>query len=167
MCSSLLTFEYSIWLLFLVNGFRGAIMASLLPYVTSEWQLHSLLNVVGIVSSSMTAAVYIPMAKVLDVWGRAEGFLLMLSFSVIGLAIAAGSQNLPTFCAAQVGVYDGRGTIKTLISDLGLLLNRQLRSHLCHLCSRSRCDQPPKSRIGLCIHLFALHDYSIRWFQGR
>jgi hypothetical protein len=77
-------------------------MASLLPYVTSEWQLHSLLNVVGIVSSSMTAAVYIPMAKVLDVWGRAEGFLLMLSFSVVGLAIAAGAQNLPTFCAAQV-----------------------------------------------------------------
>lgn len=97
-----LTAEYSIWTLFLINGFRGAIMASLLPYVTSEWQLHSLLNVVGIVSSSMTAAVYIPMAKVLDVWGRAEGFLLMLSFSVVGLAIAAGSQNLPTFCAAQV-----------------------------------------------------------------
>ena len=81
-------------------------MASLLPYVTSDWQLHSLLNVVGIVSSSMTAAVYIPMAKVLDVWGRAEGFLLMISFSVIGLAIAAGSQNLPTFCAAQVRVDD-------------------------------------------------------------
>lgn len=90
-------------------------MASLLPYVTSDWQLHSLLNVVGIVSSSMTAAVYIPMAKVLDVWGRAEGFLLMVSFSVVGLAIAAGSRNLPTFCAAQVSANGRlRSTLMTL-----------------------------------------------------
>lgn len=50
----------------------------------------------------MTAAVYIPMAKALDLWGRAEGFLLMLVFCILGLVILAASKNLPTYCAGQV-----------------------------------------------------------------
>lgn len=42
------------------------------------------------------------MAKMLDVWGRAEGFLLMVGFSTLGMILMAVSNNLPTFCAAQV-----------------------------------------------------------------
>lgn len=50
----------------------------------------------------MTAAVYIPMAKILDLWGRAEGFLFMGALSMLGLVLMAVSQNLATYCAAQV-----------------------------------------------------------------
>lgn len=50
----------------------------------------------------MTAATYIPLAKVLDLWGRAEGFLLMASFATLGMVLMAVSHNLPTFCAAYV-----------------------------------------------------------------
>jgi len=50
----------------------------------------------------MTAATYIPMAKLLDVWGRAEGFLLMVAFSTLGVVLMATSKNLATFCAAEV-----------------------------------------------------------------
>lgn len=92
----------SIWLLFLTNGFRISILYSLVPYVTSSFQSHSLLTVIGIVSNAMTAAVYIPVAKMLDVWGRAEGFLLMVAFSTLGLVLMASAHNLATFCAAQV-----------------------------------------------------------------
>ena len=92
----------SIWLIFLTNGFRLSILTSLTPYVTSDFQSHSLLTVIGIVSNAMTAATYIPMAKILDVWGRAEGFLLMIAFSTLGLILMAASKNLATFCAAQV-----------------------------------------------------------------
>ena len=75
---------------------------SLTPYATSSFQGHSLLTVITIVASAMTAAVYIPMAKALDLWGRAEGFLLMLVFCIMGLVILATSKNLPTYCAGQV-----------------------------------------------------------------
>jgi len=92
----------SIWLLFLTNGFRLSILYSLLPYVTSDFQSHSLLTVIEIVASAMVSAVYIPMAKLLDVWGRAEGFALMVVFTTIGMILMAVSQNLATFCAAQV-----------------------------------------------------------------
>lgn len=92
----------SIWLVFLTNGFRISILASLTPYVTSSFQSHSLLTVIGIVSSSISAAIYIPMAKLLDVWGRAEGFLLMTCSSILGVVLMATSRNLATYCAAQV-----------------------------------------------------------------
>lgn len=93
-----------IWVLFLTNGFRLSILWGLVPYVTSDFQSHSLLSVISIVSDSMTAAVYIPMAKLLNVWGRAEGFALMVGFSTLGLILMAVSQNLATFCAAQVSL---------------------------------------------------------------
>lgn len=63
---------------------------------------HSLLTVISIVASAMTAAVYIPMAKALDLWGRAEGFLIMVAFCIIGLVLLATSHNLPTYCAGEV-----------------------------------------------------------------
>ncbi|CZT10869.1 probable transporter (major facilitator superfamily) [Rhynchosporium agropyri] len=91
-----------IWLLFLTNGMRLSILASLLPYVTSDFKSHSLMTTIEIVSSAMAAATYIPVAKMLDVWGRAEGFAVLVVFSTIGLILMAVSQNLATFCAAQI-----------------------------------------------------------------
>ncbi|KAM0330506.1 hypothetical protein ACHAQA_003452 [Verticillium albo-atrum] len=119
-----------IWLLFLTNGFRLSILSGLSPYVTSDFQLHSLLTVIGIVSSAMTAAVYIPMAKMLDIWGRAEGFLLMIGFATLGLVLMAVSENLATFCAAQVFYSVGFGgaiyTVCVLAADATNLRNRGL-----------------------------------------
>jgi NADH:ubiquinone oxidoreductase subunit 2 (subunit N) len=86
----------------MTNGLRLSTLWGLQPYVTSDFQSHSLVAVINIVSDSMTAAVYIPMAKILDVWGRAEGFALMVGFATLGLILMAVSQNLATFCAAQV-----------------------------------------------------------------
>ena len=67
----------SIWFLYFVNAMQQSINYSLLGFVTSDFESHSLLNVIYIVADAMTAAVYIPTAKVMDVWGRAEGFLAM------------------------------------------------------------------------------------------
>lgn len=88
--------------MFLTNGLRSSATIGLLPYVTSDFQSHSLLATVNIVSDSITAAIYIPMAKLLNVWGRAEGFALMVFFATLGLVLMAVSQNLATFVAAQV-----------------------------------------------------------------
>lgn len=75
---------------------------SLTAYATSSFAGHSLLTVVNIVSSAMAGAVYIPMAKALDLWGRAEGFLLMVGMSILGIVLLASSNNLPTYCAGEV-----------------------------------------------------------------
>jgi MFS family permease len=91
-----------IWFLTLVNNMKSTMVYSLTPYATSSFMGHSLLTVINIVSSAMTAAVYIPMAKALDLWGRAEGFLIMVVFSILGLLLLAVSHNLPTYCAGEV-----------------------------------------------------------------
>lgn len=100
-CTAWLT-NNSIWLLYFVNAFQSSIIWSLVPFVTSDFESHSLLNVIYIVANAMTAAVYIPLSKVLDVWGRAEGFAIMSFFATLGLVLMAACQNLATFCAAYV-----------------------------------------------------------------
>lgn len=101
-----------------------------MPYITSDFQTHSLLAVIYVVSSSISAAVYIPMAKLLDTWGRAEGFLLMVASSTLGLIIMAASTNLGTFCAAQIFYSIGFSgiiyTIAVLAADATSLRNRGL-----------------------------------------
>jgi MFS family permease len=120
----------SIWTLFLISGFRGSFYIVLVPYVTSEWQAHSLMTTIPIVADAMTAACYIPMAKALDVWGRAEGFLLMSGFATLGLILMSVSQNLATFCAAQVFYSVGWGgmiyAVGVLAADASNLRNRGL-----------------------------------------
>lgn len=92
----------SMWFLYLTNGFQSSVLSSLTPYAASDFESHSLLPVIDIVSSAMTASVYIPLAKILDLWGRAEGFLLMVLFATLGMIMLAASQNLATYCAATV-----------------------------------------------------------------
>lgn len=79
---------------------------SLTAYATSSFASHSLLTVINIVSSAMAGAVYIPMAKALDLWGRAEGFLLMVAMCILGIVLLASSHNLPTYCAGEVRSCD-------------------------------------------------------------
>lgn len=50
----------------------------------------------------MSAAMYIPISKILDVWGRAEGFLIMTTFATLGLILMATCNDIYTFCAADV-----------------------------------------------------------------
>lgn len=93
---------HSIWLLYFVNALQGAVISNLIPYVTSDWESHSLLNVIYIVSDAITAACYIPLGKIMDLWGRAEGFLFITTCATVGLIMMAASNNLPLFCAAYV-----------------------------------------------------------------
>lgn len=93
------------FLLYFVNAFQSSILNNLSPYVTSDFEEHSLLTVIYIVSNCMSAATYIPVAKLLDIWGRAEGFLVMVVFADLGLILMASCNSLSTFCAAQVGLY--------------------------------------------------------------
>ncbi|RBR20921.1 uncharacterized protein FIESC28_05073 [Fusarium coffeatum] len=118
------------WLIYLTNGFQGQINNTLLPYASSEWESHSLIPVIGVVANCMTAAVYIPLSKILDLWGRAEGFLLMVLFATIGMIMMAASHNLPTYCAAyvfwQVGWSGLTYSIDVITADSTQLKNRGL-----------------------------------------
>ncbi|KAI8716564.1 MFS domain-containing protein [Fusarium sp. LHS14.1] len=127
---SLICALVSVWFVYLLNAFQSSTAGSLLPYVTSDFGAHSLLTVIDVVASSMTAAVFIPLAKFLDIAGRAEGYLLMVAFADLGLIIMATSKNLSTYCAAnvfyQVGFTGLIYSIDVITADSTNLQNRAL-----------------------------------------
>lgn len=109
---------------------QGSILYNLIPYVTSDFQTHSLLNVIYVVGDAMAAATYIPVSKVMDVWGRAEGFAIMTLFATLGMIMMATCHNLPTFCAAYVFYLIGTSGITycvdVITADSSKLKNRGL-----------------------------------------
>lgn len=92
----------SMWLLYFVNAFQSSITANLSAYVTSGFQSHSLIPVMSVVSSVISGATYMPLAKILNLWDRSIGFLIMTVFMVIGLVLSATCTNIAVYCAAQV-----------------------------------------------------------------
>ncbi|RMZ87935.1 hypothetical protein DV736_g4837, partial [Chaetothyriales sp. CBS 134916] len=118
------------FLLYFVNGMQSSILYNLIPFVTSDFEAHSLLTVIYIVANAISAATYIPLAKILDLWGRAEGFLFMLILSELGLILMAACNGLPTFCAAYTFYSVGFGgmtyCIDVITADASKLKNRAL-----------------------------------------
>lgn len=118
------------WFLYFTNAFQSSILSNLAPFATSSFEAHSLLIVIYIVANSMTAAIYIPLAKMLDLWGRAEGLLLMVGFATMGLIMMAACNSLATFCVAQVFYSIGFGgliySIDVITADVSQLKNRGL-----------------------------------------
>ena len=53
-------------------------------------------------SSLMGSLFQIPLAKILDTWGRPQGLALVLFFWVIGFIMMACCSNVETYAAAQV-----------------------------------------------------------------
>lgn len=157
----------SIWLLYFVNAFQSTLLGNLIPYVTSDFSSQSLLNVVTIVADSMSAASYIPLAKILDTWGRAEGFFFMALLCTLGLIMMAACKNLETFCAAYVSLHAHQQIrLRLIIGFLGFLHSWLWRYNL--LCRRGYCwcIQVKEPSFGLCLHVFAIHYYRIRSFKS-
>lgn len=90
------------FLLYFVNGFQSSITNNLSAYITSDFESHSLLPVIAIVTSVMGAATYMPLAKILNLWDRSIGFSIMAGFATLGLILSATCNSIETYCAAQV-----------------------------------------------------------------
>jgi fucose permease len=93
---------FRVWLIYCVIAMQEPLIRALTPYVTSAFRLHSLTATTGIISSIVSGLIQIPLAKVLDTWGRPEGLTIMLVFWILGFVMMAACNNVETYCAAQV-----------------------------------------------------------------
>ena len=66
-----------------------SLSGNLTAYVTSSFEAHSLIPVMYTVSECMSAAFRLPIAKMLDIWGRGEGFGIMAAVSTLGIVLMA------------------------------------------------------------------------------
>lgn len=85
-----------------VLAFESSMSGSLIAYVTSDFQKHSLLTTAQVVATIVGGVSRIPIAKIIDIWGRPEGFALMTLFATLGVVLMAVSKNVETYAAALV-----------------------------------------------------------------
>lgn len=101
---------------------------SLTPYVTSSFALHSLTAATSIMSSLIGGIFKLPLAKILDIWGRPQGFAIMLICLEVGLIMMAGCKNVETYAAAQVFYWVGYNgmdfSLSIFVADTSALKNR-------------------------------------------
>lgn len=87
-----------IWLIAFIMAFTSGVVNTLTPYVTSNFQEHSLTALTGVISSLIAGIWKLPYAKIMNVWGRAQALTLGVSFVTIALIMMAACEyrSLPS-----------------------------------------------------------------------
>ncbi|KAF2498218.1 siderophore iron transporter [Lophium mytilinum] len=126
--SSLITAYLLIWLIAFVDAMQQGMANALTPYVTSDFALHSLTATTGIMSSLIGGLSKLTLAKILDIFGRPQGFLFMVVLLTLGLIMMAACNNVETYAAAQVFYWVGYNglnfTTGIFVADTSHLKNR-------------------------------------------
>ncbi|KAL1794328.1 hypothetical protein ACET3X_007749 [Alternaria dauci] len=119
-----------IWWIYFVTALQEVVVRAMNPYVTSAFRKHSLTAATGIMSSIIGGLSKIPLAKLLDMWGRPQGLLLSLCVWMVGYIMMASCQNVETYAAAQVFSSTGSQAVSYIltvfIADTSTLKNRAL-----------------------------------------
>ncbi|KAK0612108.1 hypothetical protein B0T14DRAFT_595618 [Immersiella caudata] len=93
----------SIWFIYFMDAMQSSMSNSLVAYVTSDFRLHGITATTSIMSGLIAGLSKLPLAKVLDIWSRPQGF------------------NVETYATAQVFYWVG---ISIFIADTTHLKNR-------------------------------------------
>ncbi|KAH9886120.1 MFS general substrate transporter [Xylariomycetidae sp. FL2044] len=128
--AALITAYSFILLVSFANALQWQVMSNLMPYVVSEFSSHSLIPTIGIVASIMSGVLKLPVAKMIDSWGRPQGLAMMISLATFGLILMALCQNVKTYAASQViyqvGISGFSYVLDIIIADTSSLRNRTL-----------------------------------------
>ncbi|KAF7890043.1 uncharacterized protein EAF02_002458 [Botrytis sinoallii] len=91
-----------IWITYFVQGLVSGVSGSLLPYITSDFALHSLTPTTSILSAVIGGVTNLSIAKVLDIFDRPQGYILCALLCTVGLAMSASCNNVEAYAASQV-----------------------------------------------------------------
>jgi MFS family permease len=118
------------WLIAFLLAFISGNVGTLTPYVTSNFQEHSLTALTGVISSLVAGIWKLPYAKILNIWGRPQALMLGVASTTLGLIMMAGCNDVQTYCAATTFYYLGYNSIDfsitVFIADTSKLKNRGL-----------------------------------------
>ncbi|KPM45702.1 Siderophore iron transporter mirB [Neonectria ditissima] len=128
--TALITAYAMIWVIYFIETMQSGTTSSLSPYVTSAFQAHSLTPTVSIFSSIIGGVFKLTLAKILDVFGRPQGYALSVCMLTLGLVMMAACNAVETYAAAQVFYWIGYNgldySLSIFIADTSHLKNRGL-----------------------------------------
>ncbi|KAK2047344.1 siderophore iron transporter mirB [Colletotrichum somersetense] len=118
------------WLIYFANNTQQGMSLALAPYVTGRFGKHAFTASVHVMASLIGGLMKLPLAKVLDIWGRPHGYAFCVGLLTTGLVMMAACNNLAMYIAAQVFCSIGYGgllyTLNIFIADTSALENRGL-----------------------------------------
>ncbi|KAJ5691990.1 hypothetical protein N7462_001413 [Penicillium macrosclerotiorum] len=103
-------------------------------YTTSAFKQHSAMSAAKVVNNIARISAYPIIAKLGDVFGRAEMFILSIAASALGYVIYAACENIAQYMAA--GIFEAIGstgfalTQQVFVADMTSLVNRGIWSTL-------------------------------------
>jgi len=116
--------------MYFIIALQSQVFFALTPYVYSAFDLHPLVSISSVMASIIGGVLRLPVGKMIDIWGRAEGFCVMLACTMLGLIIMATAKDVATYAAAYVIYYTGYDGIyyilQVFIADTSALRNRGL-----------------------------------------
>ncbi|KXG51688.1 Major facilitator superfamily domain, general substrate transporter [Penicillium griseofulvum] len=119
-----------LYLVSFVDALLSSVESSLNPYITSSFHKHGLLTVVSVVSTILGGSSKLTLAKIIDIWGRVEGFLIMLLLVTIGLIMKATCTSMEMYTAAHTLYWVGHigltYVVDIMLADMTSLKNRML-----------------------------------------
>ncbi|RMZ86618.1 hypothetical protein DV736_g6151, partial [Chaetothyriales sp. CBS 134916] len=126
---SALVFTYfCLWGVYLLWGFERSFERNLGPNIQSLFGKHSYLATVSLAANIASGAVYMPLAKILDKYGRVQAFLAMNLVTIMGSILIAGCHNIATYIAGIVFVTVGFSALSyctdVLTADTSVLASR-------------------------------------------
>ncbi|KAI1815261.1 MFS general substrate transporter [Poronia punctata] len=128
--AALVTAYIFIFLASLGNALQWQIIFNLMPYVVSEFESHSLIPTIAIVSSILSGVLKLPVAKIVDLWGRPQGFASTALLAATGMLLMAVSPGVRTYAAANViysiGISGCTYVHEIIVADTSSLRNRSL-----------------------------------------
>lgn len=128
--SALFAVYAMIWILYFLDALENTATSLMQPYVLSDFAAHSLVGVTPIMAGIIGGIWRVPLAKVMDIWGRSEAYALMVGAMTLGMIMMASCQNPETYAAAEVFNYlggNGRSAVMAiLIADTSQLKSRGL-----------------------------------------
>ncbi|KAB8222326.1 major facilitator superfamily domain-containing protein [Aspergillus novoparasiticus] len=104
------------------------------PYTTSAFKQHSAMSAARVVMNITRIAAYPIIAKLGDVFGRAEMFILSIAASTLGYVIYAACEDIAQYMVA--GIFEAIGstgyalTQQVFVADVTNLINRGIWSTL-------------------------------------
>ncbi|OLN87993.1 Siderophore iron transporter mirB 1 [Colletotrichum chlorophyti] len=128
--TSLVVAYVLIWITYFVVLMQQRALATLNPFVTSAFAQHSLTPTVAVISSIIGGVFKLTLAKILDVLGRPQVYLLSTILAALGLGMVAACNNVELYAAAQVFYTVGQNALGYIlgvfVADTPSLRNRGL-----------------------------------------
>lgn len=123
-----------IFLLAMSTSTESQATFTLNPYITSAFQVHTLLSTVSIVSNLLSTVLKAPIAKLADVFGRLEVLIAGIVAFILGYICIANSRHIATYFLSQILYSVGSNScmliIQLVIADTSSLHNRALLASL-------------------------------------